>query len=276
MPVAARLKPVRPSDRLTLGDKDARPPAGIPGEKRLEKKLDDYTEQLGELQRVFNADRRFALLIVLQGLDASGKDGAIRRVGGAFNPQGCRVTSFKAPTDEERTHDFLWRIHPHVPGRGMIAIFNRSHYEDVVAVRVQKLAPRKVWSARIPRINEFERGLADAGVVIRKFFLHISRDEQRERLLKRITNPEKNWKFRAGDLDDRSRWNEYTRAYCDTIRQTSTAWAPWFIVPADDKKTRDYLIARELAGTLASLRLRYPPPDPSIRKYTKILGEGSK
>jgi len=273
MPPAARLKPVRPNARVTLGDKDARPPAGIPGDKRLEKKLDDFTEQLEELQRVFNADRRFALLIVLQGLDASGKDGAIRRVGGAFNPQGCRVTSFKAPTDEERSHDFLWRIHRQVPGQGMISIFNRSHYEDVVAVRVRKLAPRKVWAARIPRINEFELGLADAGVVIRKFFLHISRDEQRQRLLKRITNPDKNWKFQSGDLDDRSRWKEYTRAYCDTIGQTSTARAPWFIVPADDKKVRDYLIAKEVVGTLEALRLRYPPPDPSLRKYEKLLAD---
>ena len=276
MPPSARLKRVRPNAPVHLRDAEARSPEGIPKEKRLEKKLEELTERLEELQRMFYADRRYALLIVLQGLDASGKDGAIRRVGGAFNPQGCRVTSFKAPTDEEKAHDFLWRIHPEVPKRGMIGIFNRSHYEDIVAVRVQKLAPPKVWSARIPRINEFEGALADSGVIIRKFFLHISRDEQRERLLKRITNPEKNWKFRAGDLDDRAKWAEYTRAYCDTISKTSTASAPWFIVPADDKKTRDYLIARELTDTLDSLRLRYPPPDPSIRKYTKVLGKSSK
>ena len=276
MPPSARLKRVRPNSPVHLRDADARPPDGIPKEKRLEKKLDELTERLEELQRIFNADRRYAMLIVLQGLDASGKDGTIRRVGGAFNPQGCRVTSFKAPTDEEKAHDFLWRIHPEVPGRGMIRIFNRSHYEDVVAVRVQKLAPPKVWSARIPRINEFEAALADAGVIVRKFFLHISRDEQRERLLKRIENPDKNWKFRSGDLDDRAKWPEYTRAYCDTISKTSTAHAPWFLVPADDKKTRDYLIARELVDTLESLRLRYPPPDPSIRKYAKQLGKPGK
>jgi len=272
----ARLKPLRPNAKVRLRDRDARPPDGMPGEQRLEDKLEELVERLEAQQRLLHADRRFALLIVLQGLDASGKDGTIRRVGGAFNPQGCRVTSLKAPTEEEKSHDFLWRIHPHVPQRGMIGIFNRSHYEDVVAVRVQKLAPKKIWSPRIPRINEFERGLADAGVIIRKFFLHISHDEQRERLLKRINNPEKNWKFRAGDLDDRARWTDYTRAYRDAIRQTSTAWAPWFVVPADDKKTRDYLIARELVATLEGLRLRYPPPDPSIRKYVKELEDDSK
>jgi PPK2 family polyphosphate:nucleotide phosphotransferase len=276
MPPSARLKRVRPNAPVHLRDPEARPPENIPKDKKLDKKLDELTERLKELQRVFHADRRYALLIVLQGLDASGKDGTIRRVIGAFNPQGCRVTSFKAPTEEEKAHDFLWRIHPEVPKRGMVGVFNRSHYEDVVAVRVQKLAPPKVWSARIPRINEFEHGLADAGVIIRKFFLHISRDEQRERLLKRITNPDKNWKFRPGDLDDRAKWAEYTRAYCDTISRTSTAHAPWLIVPADDKKTRDYLIARELTDTLESLGLRYPPPDPSIRKYTKVLGKSSK
>jgi len=276
MPPRARLKPLRPNAKVRLRDRDARPPDGMPGEKRLEDKLEELVERLETQQRLLNADRRFALLIVLQGLDASGKDGTIRRVGGAFNPQGCRVTSLKVPTEEEKAHDFLWRIHPHVPQRGMIGIFNRSHYEDVVAVRVQKLAPKKIWSPRIPRINEFERGLADAGVVIRKFFLHISHDEQRERLLKRITNPDKNWKFRAGDLDDRARWTDYTRAYSDTLRQTSTAWAPWFVVPADDKKTRDYLIARELVATLEGLRLRFPPPDPSILKYVKELKDDSK
>ena len=271
MPPAARLKPLRPGAPISLRDSDALPPAGIPGEKKLDKKLDELIEQLEELQRVFNADRRFALLIVLQGRDASGKDGTIRRVGGAFNPQGCQVTSFKAPTDEEKSHDFLWRIHPHIPALGMIGIFNRSHYEDVLAARIHKTVPPKVWKGRMPRINDFERGLTASDVVIKKFFLHISKDEQRKRLLKRVENPAKNWKFREGDLDDRALWDEYTRAYRDALRQTSTAWAPWLVVPADDKKVRDYLIARELVATLEGLRLRYPPPDPSLRKFLKVL-----
>lgn len=271
MPSAARLKPVRHGTAISLGDRDAKPPAGIPGDKKLDKKLDEYVERLEELQRVLNADRRFAVLIVLQGRDASGKDGTIRRVGGAFNPQGCQVSGFKAPTDEEKSHDFLWRIHPKIPPRGMIGIFNRSHYEDVLAVRVHKLAPPKIWKDRIPRINEFECGLAESGVIIRKFFLHVSREEQRERLLKRVENPSKNWKFREGDLDDRALWNDYTKAYRDVLRDTSTRWAPWFVVPADDKKTRDYLIAKELVATLENLRLRYPPPDPSLRKFIKVL-----
>ena len=271
MPPSSRLKPVAPNTRVAIRDRDAQAPVGIPGEKALEEAFDDLTERLEKLQRVFAADRRFALLIVLQGRDASGKDGTIRHVGGAFNPQGCRVTSFKAPTEKDLSHDFLWRIHAEVPERGMIGIFNRSHYEDVLAVRVHRLAPKKVWQPRMAVINEFERGLTESNVVVRKFFLHISRDEQRERLLKRIDNPDKNWKFRAGDLDDRELWDEYTAAYRDVLGQCSTAWAPWFVVPADDKKVRDYLIARELVTTLEGLKLRFPPPDETLKRYRKAL-----
>ena len=268
-----RLKPVGRGSSVRIRDRDAEPPAGLPAEKALEKKLGDLTDRLEKLQRAFAADGRFALLIVLQGRDASGKDGTIRRVGGAFNPQGCRVTSFKVPTEEERAHDFLWRIHAEIPARGMIGIFNRSHYEDVLAVRVHKIAPKKVWEPRMAVINEFERALTESNVIIRKFFLHISRDEQRERLLKRIDNPDKNWKFRAGDLEDRERWDEYSAAYRDVLRECSTPWAPWFVVPADDKKVRDYLIATELVRTLEGLKLRFPPADETLEKYRKVLEE---
>ena len=271
MPPSPRLKPVPRGTRPRLSDRDAKPPAGIPEGKALRKSFENLTERLEKLQRAFVADRRYALLIVLQGRDASGKDGTIRHVGGAFNPQGCRVSSFKAPTEEELSHDFLWRIHDEIPERGMIGIFNRSHYEDVLAVRVHRIAPKKVWQPRMAVINEFERGLTESNVIIRKFFLHISRDEQRERLLKRIDKPDKNWKFRAGDLEDRERWNEYTAAYRDVLTNCSTPSAPWFVVPADDKKARDYLIARELVTTLEGLRLRFPPPDETLEKYRKLL-----
>ena len=264
------LAPVGPRTPLRLGDDDARPPKGLDGDA-AEAALEKLLERLEALQRVFSADARHALLIVLQGRDASGKDGTIRRVCTAFNPQGCQVTSFKAPTELELSHDFLWRIHGAVPPRGMIGVFNRSHYEDVLVVRVRKLVPKPVWSARYDRINEFERSLTEGRVVIRKFFLHVSRDEQRERLLERIEDPYKNWKFRAGDLDDRELWDEYTAAYRDAVRRCSTPWAPWFVVPGDKKKVRDYLIARQLVDTLESLKLRYPPPDPALKRYVREL-----
>jgi PPK2 family polyphosphate:nucleotide phosphotransferase len=271
MPTFPRLGPVDPSRAIGLDDRDARAPDDLPSKDAIVAETDRLLDRLGELQRVLYADARHALLIVLQGRDASGKDGTIRKVFGAFNPQGCQVTSFKAPTELERRHDFLWRVHLAIPPRGMIGVFNRSHYEDVLVVRVHEMVPTSVWSERYARINEFERLLADGGVVIRKFMLHISHDEQRERLLERITDPDKNWKFRAEDLDDRERWNDYTDAYRDALSRCSTPHAPWFVVPADSKKVRDYYIARELVETLEALELRFPPPDPALKKYAKEL-----
>jgi PPK2 family polyphosphate:nucleotide phosphotransferase len=204
-------------------------------------------------------------LIVLQGRDASGKDGAIRHLFDAVDPQGCEVTGFKAPTEPERCHDYLWRVHSRMPARGMIGIFNRSHYEDVLVARVRKYAPRAAWSLRYRQINEFERMLAENGVVIRKFFLHVSRAEQKARLKERLTDPTKNWKFRAGDLDDRALWDSYTNAYRDALRRCSTRWAPWYVIPADDKRVRNWLIGEEIVRTLASLGLRYPRAAASVR-----------
>jgi PPK2 family polyphosphate:nucleotide phosphotransferase len=260
------LKPVSRHATLRLRDADARPPDDAPSGDALERELHQQTERIARLQRVFYADARRALLIVLQGRDTAGKDGTIRHVFGAVNPQGCEVTSFKEPTSIESRHDYLWRVHQRVPARGMIGIFNRSHYEDVLVERVRHLIPRNVWHDRYRQINDFERMLAENSVVILKFFLHVSRAEQRRRLSDRLTDPTKNWKFNAGDLDDRRRWGAYTAAYRDALRRCSTAWAPWYFVPADDKKVRNWLVASAIARTLEGLKLRYPKGDPSILK----------
>ena len=258
------LRPLSPSRSPALSDRDAGPPRGLPKKAELKEEIARDTEKLGELQKLLYADGRYALLVVLQGRDASGKDGAIRNVFDACNPQGCQVTSFKAPTSHELAHDFLWRIHQAAPARGMIGIFNRSHYEDVLAVRVKNLAPKAVWEKRYRQINEFERHLAENGTVILKFFLHISRDEQRQQLLERLTDPTKNWKFNAGDLDERGLWNDYTRAYQDALRKCSTRWAPWYVVPSDSRTVRNYLMIRVITGALSRLGLRYPAAAPEV------------
>ena len=266
-----RLLPVSRRRALALNDAAAAAPPGLPDRDGLQQRTAKLLDRLGDLQATLYADERYALLVVLQGRDASGKDGTVRKVFGACNPLGCQVTSFKQPSAAELSHDFLWRVHQAVPARGMIGIFNRSHYEDVLVARVQKLVERKTWAPRYDHINAFERMLAASGVVILKFFLHISQEEQRERLLERLTEPEKNWKFRAGDLDDRALWPAYTAAYRDALRRCSTPWAPWYVVPADDKKARDYLIARTVVDRLERLRLRYPPAAPGVLKLKRAL-----
>ncbi|HVA58751.1 MAG: PPK2 family polyphosphate kinase [Gemmatimonadaceae bacterium] len=258
------LRPVSARTPLRLADRDAAPPAGLPTGDALDDDLREQTTRISKLQRVFYADARHALLIVLQGRDAAGKDGTIRHVFSAVNPQGCEVTSFKEPTDLEQRHDYLWRVHGRVPARGMMGIFNRSHYEAVLVERVRGLVPKRVWEARYRQINDFERMLTENGVVILKFFLHVSRREQKRRLRDRLTDETKNWKFNAGDLEDRARWGAYTAAYRDALRRCSTKWAPWYVVPADVNKVRNWLIANTIAKTLANLRLRYPKGDPAI------------
>jgi PPK2 family polyphosphate:nucleotide phosphotransferase len=265
------LAPVKPGARLALRDADAEPPDDLPDKEEREAETARLLERLSELQAALFADGRHALLIVLQGRDASGKDGTIRTVFGACNPQGCEVTSFREPTHVEQGHDFLWRVHQRVPARGMIGIFNRSHYEDVLVVRVHGLAPRKVWAPRYRQINDFERMLVESGVVILKFFLHVSRDEQEVRLRERLEDPEKNWKFRQGDLDDRDLWPDYTRAYRDALAKCSTPWAPWYVVPADRKKVRNLLIARTLVDALQRLRPRYPAADEKVLKLAEKI-----
>lgn len=259
-----KLKPVDPKRSIKLDDDHARPHGRIKSGKALERATQKTVKRISDLQRVLYADARYALLIVLQGRDASGKDGTIRRVFTAVNPQGCTVASFKAPTELEQRHDFLWRVHAQIPERGMIGIFNRSHYEDVLVPRVHGSIKKKEWLDRYDEINAFEKMLDHNGVVILKFMLHVSREEQKRRLLERLADETKNWKFRLGDLEDRAKWDDFTKAYEGALEHTSTKWAPWYIVPADDKDVRDWLIARTIADALDKLDLRYPPADPAV------------
>jgi PPK2 family polyphosphate:nucleotide phosphotransferase len=259
-----KLKPVDPKHSIKLDDDHARLHGRLKGGKALERATEKHVKRISELQRVLYADARYALLIVLQGRDASGKDGTIRRVFTAVNPQGCSVASFKAPTELEQRHDFLWRVHAQVPQRGMIGIFNRSHYEDVLVPRVHGSIKKREWLARYDEINDFEEMLDHNGVVILKFMLHVSRGEQKRRLMERLADETKNWKFRLGDLEDRAKWDDFTKAYEGALKHTSTQSAPWYIVPADDKDVRDWLIARTIADALDKLDLKYPPADPAV------------
>lgn len=269
---AMKLTPLDPDDKISLGDGAALPPRSLDADDEvLDKKMDKLRVRLDELQNALYAESKRALLVVLQARDAGGKDGTIRRVFTSVNPQGCDVTAFRVPTHAELAHDYLWRVHAAVPARGMIGIFNRSHYEDVLAVRVHKLVPKKVWKQRYEQINEFERMLTDNGVTILKFFLHISKEEQRVRLLDRLTDESKNWKFQAGDLDERELWDEYTRAYADVFRKCSTKYAPWFLVPSDRKHARDYLVLDKIVATLEDMDPKYPKADPKALKLISKL-----
>src|SRR5882762_9330655 len=262
---AVNLKPIIRPRQIRLGNEDAGPPRGLPQGDDLKKAAKRQRKRIRKLQSAFYADGRYALLVVLQGRDASGKDGTVKKVFRSVNPMGCEVTSFKVPSEIELQHDFLWRIHQRVPARRMIGIFNRSHYEDVIVPRVHKHVPKKVWSERFNHINDFEKALVKNSVVILKFFLHVSRDEQKKRLNDRLNDRKKNWKFRTGDLDDRALWGDYTKAFRDAIANCSTSWAPWHIVPADDEDARDLLVARKIADALEALDLRYPPLDPKLK-----------
>lgn len=264
MTLALTLEAVHEQTTLALGNDAARVDAA-PDKKVLEQATSDLLTRLAALQDAFHADGRHALLLILQGRDASGKDGVIKSVYGAFNPTGVQVAAFGPPTALELRHDFLWRVHQVVPPRGMIGVFNRSHYEDVLAVRVRKLAPVSVWQARFAQINHFEEMLHANGVVIRKCFLHISQEEQRARLLARLDDPTKNWKFRVEDLDDRARWDDYTEAYREALTRCSTPDAPWFVVPADNKALRNFLVAKMLVETLESLNPSYPAMQEAVR-----------
>jgi PPK2 family polyphosphate:nucleotide phosphotransferase len=230
------------------------------GKSEGEEQLTGLNDQLEILQEDLYAAHKHAILIVLQGMDTCGKDGTIRKVFDGVNPQGVRVANFKAPTSLELDHDYLWRVHQQAPARGEMVIFNRSHYEDVLVVRVHQLVPPKTWQKRYQQINQFERLLADEGTTIVKFFLNISKDEQKERLLERLDAPEKNWKFNPGDLKERGLWNDYMAAYEDVLCQTSTEHAPWYIIPADRKWFRDLVISTVLIDTLKKLDSQPPAP----------------
>ncbi len=256
---------VKPGSRLSLARVDPGATDGAPGAKKKTREASAaLRDELAELQGRLYAESGQSLLVVLQAMDAGGKDGTIRSVFAGVNPQGVKVTSFKAPTDEERAHDFLWRIHPHVPQLGDIVIFNRSHYEDVLIVRVHGLVPKTVWSARYEHITAFEANLADARTRIVKLFLHISREEQRKRLQERIDLPEKRWKFNAGDLAERKRWDDYQAAYRDAIAKTSTPSAPWYVIPGDSNWYRDWAVLTVLVETLRQMNPQYPPPPEDV------------
>ena len=216
--------------------------------------------RLRDLQDRIWAEQKHPVLIVLQGIDAAGKDGTIAKVMDAFDPQGCPVTSFKVPSAVELAHDYLWRVHQRTPAKGEIGIFNRSHYEDVLVVRVHDLVPRNVWSKRYDQINDFERTLAESGTTIVKFFLNIDRDEQRQRIQDRYDDPTKRWKFKLGDLEERKLWDSYQAAFNDALTKTSTAWAPWYVIPANRNWFRNLAVSTILADVLTGLKPAYPEP----------------
>jgi PPK2 family polyphosphate:nucleotide phosphotransferase len=255
---------VKPGSAPDLDKRDPGARLGAAGKEEGLERIAKLVERLGVLHARLYAEATRSVLLVLQGMDASGKDGTTRTVFAGVNPQGCRVESFKAPTITELAHDYLWRIHSVCPARGEIGIFNRSHYEDVVAVRVRKLAPEKVWRRRYDQICAFERMLSEEGTTVVKVFLHLSRDEQRKRLQERLDNPDKRWKFRAGDLDDRELWDDFATAYEDALHRTSTDWAPWYVVPADHNWSRNLVVAEILVAALERLDPKLPEPDPAI------------
>jgi PPK2 family polyphosphate:nucleotide phosphotransferase len=226
----------------------------------------DLEARMDVLQEKLYAQGKYALLVVLQAMDAGGKDGAMKKVFKGVNPQGFKIANFKAPTPLELAHDFLWRVHQQVPPKGYIGIFNRSHYEDVLVVRVNNIVPEDVWRARYDHINNFEKMLSDNGVKILKFFLHISKEEQKERFQARLDDPQKHWKFSLGDLPVREKWEDYMQAYSDAISSCNTDYAPWHIVPANKKWYRDYIITKTIVDTLESMPLKYPDPEPGLDK----------
>jgi PPK2 family polyphosphate:nucleotide phosphotransferase len=263
---------VAPGKHITLKDfaPDATP--GVKGKEEALKNLARNIERLAKLQYSLYAENRRSVLIVLQAMDAAGKDGVIRHVLSGLNPQGCRVTSFKVPSGEELAHDFLWRIHKQTPACGEIGVFNRSHYEDVLVVRVHKLISESECKARYDHINAFEKLLADSGVTICKFFLHVSREEQKRRLDTRLDDPRRNWKVAEADFVERKYWNDYHKAYGDALSRCSTPWAPWYVIPADHKWYRNYLVSEILRRTMESMDIRFPKPTCDIAALKRTYG----
>jgi PPK2 family polyphosphate:nucleotide phosphotransferase len=232
--------------------------------KEGKKKLHQLNQELEELQELLYAEGKHKLLIVLQAMDTGGKDGTIRHVFEGVNPQGVKVAGFKVPTRVELAHDYLWRVHKHTPGKGEIVIFNRSHYEDVLVVRVHNLVPEQVWSQRYEHIQAFEKTLADEGTTILKFYLQIDKDEQKERLQARLDEPHKNWKFSSGDLDERKLWDQYQTAFEAALAKTSTETAPWYVIPANRKWYRNLVISTIIIEKLKSLNMSYPPAEEDL------------
>ena len=260
---------VAPGSKVDLGTIDAGFKDKHESHEHALPEIEAYNQKLHDLQYLMYAEGKRSLLICLQGRDAAGKDGTINHVLGAMNPQGCMVTGFKVPSKEEAAHDFLWRYHQHTPGKGQVAIFNRSHYEDVLVVRVHDLVPKKVWSTRYAQINDFEKTLADNGTHILKFYLHIDPDEQLERFKQRIEDPARHWKISDGDYAERPFWDAYTEAFEDALGKTSKKHAPWFVIPSNHKWFRNLAISRIISETLESLNMKFPAPTVDIDEIKK-------
>jgi len=260
---------VKPGSKVSFKKCDPDGKRDMPfGKGKAQDKLRDLVDELRKLQSRLYAGHKHRLLIILQAMDTAGKDSTIRHVFTGVNPQGVRVASFKAPTQEELDHDYLWRIHSKTPAKGEIAIFNRSHYEDVLVVKVHDLVPPKTWKKRYSQINDFERMLSDEGTTIIKFFLHIDRNEQKKRIEERLNDPKKAWKFSEDDLKERKFWDNYQKAYEEAISRTSTVWAPWHIIPSNEKWCRNLLITSIIVDKLKKLGMEYPKPAKGLDKIT--------
>jgi len=271
---------VKPGQKLSLKDIDPAFKGRHETHEAAAPELESYRQKLGQMQALLYAEKQHAVLIVLQAMDAGGKDGTINHVFAAFNPQGTSVVSFKQPTPIEREHDFLWRVHPYTPPKGWVAIFNRSHYEDVLVTRVHKLVDKPTWTARYDRIRSFELGLRESGTTIVKFFLHISKDKQLARFAKRLDDPARNWKISESDYTERALWEDYMEAYDDALSATSTRDAPWYVIPANHKWFRNLAVSRIVADTMEELGMAFPKPSVDLaeirRKYHAAAREERK
>lgn len=267
---------VEPGSRVKLKDIDAGFHGDFASEQEARDALARNVARLTELQQKLYGEKKHALLVVLQGIDAAGKDGTCWHVMTAMNPQGAHVKSFKQPTEEERLHDFLWRVHPYAPGLGQVAVFNRSHYEDVLVVRVHELVPKEVWSKRYDRINEFEKLLTDAGVTILKFLLYITPEEQLARFRQRLDDPARQWKISDSDYKERAFWDAYIAAYEDMLEKCSTKHAPWYVVPSNHKWFRNLAVARIIEDALDDMKLKLPEPTVDLAKIRKEYHEAAK
>jgi PPK2 family polyphosphate:nucleotide phosphotransferase len=255
---------IEPGERVSLSEIDPDETERYRKKKDVAKALEKQRRRIQGLQARLYAENKQGLLIVLQAMDTGGKDGTIKHVFSGVNPQGCRVSSFKTPSAEESNHDFLWRYHKSAPARGRIGIFNRSHYEDVLVVRVKDLVPEEVWRERYGQINDFERNLSNDGITVLKFFLHISKGEQKRRLQSRLDNPDKRWKFSSADIKERAYWEDYQAAFEDALTNCSTGHAPWYVVPANKKWYRNLVVARTIADTLAAMNPQFPPAEEGL------------
>ena len=256
---------VKPGKKVDLSKYDPEDTLGWEKGAAMKKALSKALEKLDSLQYLLYAEKKHALLLIFQALDAGGKDGTIRHVMSGVNPQGCNVTSFKVPSSEEAAHDFLWRIHKAVPEHGNMGIFNRSQYEDVLVVRVHNLVPKSVWSERYDQINRFEKNLFQNNVHVLKFFLHISKDEQKKRFMERIDDPDKRWKISQSDFAERKFWDEYTQAYEAALSNCTSEYAPWFIIPSNKKWFRNLAVSHILVEKLEALKMKFPAPTVDVK-----------